>query len=312
MRIARLLTLSTLAFAAPAIAAVPQGKVATPPMTKPSEPKPSTLEQEIRAWHKKRVENLTSPDGWLSLVGLHWLKEGDNAFGSSADNHLVFPAGTPTRIGTLTLKGGKVTLTVAPGVSLLKDGQPFSGGPLRPEVEGREDVLSLGTLRFYLIRRGEQFGLRVKDSEAEARKKFHGIPTYPVSEAWRIEGRFEPVNPPRKVPVPNVLGTVEELISPGTLVFTVNGQEYRLEPVQEPGATQLFIIFGDLTNRTDTYGAGRFLYTDPPKDGKVVLDFNRAYNPPCAFSPYATCPLPPPQNRLKLRVEAGEKRYGDH
>ena len=313
MRIARLLTLSTLAFAPPAIAAMPQGKAATPPMTKPStEAKSSNLEQETRAWHQKRIENLTSPDGWLSLVGLHWLKEGDNSFGSAADSHLVFPNGTPTRIGTLHLKGGKVTLTVAPGVSLLKDGQPFSGGPLRPEVEGREDVLSLGTLRFYLIRRGEQFGVRVKDSEAEARKKFHGIPTYPVSAAWRIEGRFEPANPPRKVTVPNVLGTVEEQSSPGTIVFTVNGQEHRLEPVQEPGATQLFIIFGDLTNRTDTYGAGRFLYTDPPKDGKVVLDFNRAYNPPCAFTAYATCPLPPPQNRLKLRVEAGEKRYGDH
>lgn len=309
MRIARLLTLSTLAFATPAVAANPMTK---PSETKPSETKPSTLEQETRAWHQKRIENLTSPDGWLALVGLHWLKEGDNTFGSAADNHLVFPAGTPARIGTLQLKGGKVTLSVAPGVPLLKDGQPFSTGPLRPEVEGREDVLSLGTLRFYLIRRGEQFGIRVKDSEAEARKKFHGIPTYPVSAAWRIEGRFEPANPPRKVPVPNVLGMVEQLDSPGTVVFTVNGQEYRLEPVQEPGSTQLFIIFGDLTNRTDTYGAGRFLYSDLPKDGKVVLDFNRAYNPPCAFSPYATCPLPPPQNRLKVRVEAGEKRYGDH
>ncbi|HEX8819643.1 MAG TPA: DUF1684 domain-containing protein [Archangium sp.] len=281
-------------------------------MTKTSETKPSDLELATRAWHQKRIEGLTSADGWLSLVGLHWLKEGDNPFGSAEDNHFIFPAGTPARIGTLTLKGGKVTLAVAPGVSLLKDGQPFSGGELSPEAEGQKDVLSLGTLRFYAIRRGEQLGIRVKDTEAEARKKFHGIPTYPVSAAWRIEGRFEPATTPRTVSIPTVMGTVDEMTSPGTIVFTVNGQEYRLDPVQERGANQFFIIFADQTNRTETYGAGRFLYTDLPKDGKVVLDFNRAYNPPCAFSPYATCPLPPPQNRLKLNVEAGEKRYGDH
>ncbi|HYO72786.1 MAG TPA: DUF1684 domain-containing protein, partial [Archangium sp.] len=138
------------------------------------------------------------------------------------------------------------------------------------------------------------------------------IPTFPVSAAWRLEGRFEPATTPGKMSVPTVLGTVEEMSSPGTIVFTVNGQEYRLDPVREPGEDQLFIIFADPTNRAETYGAGRFLYEDLPRDGKVVLDFNRAYNPPCAFSPYATCPLPPPQNRLKLRVEAGEKRYGDH
>nr|WP_233261909.1 DUF1684 domain-containing protein [Vitiosangium sp. GDMCC 1.1324] len=282
-----------------------------PAETKPPETKPSDLETETRAWHQKRIANLTSDDGWLSLVGLHWLKEGDNRFGSGPDNDLIFPAGTPEHIGTLTDKGGKVTLSVQPGVTLTRGGQPFTGGELG-ESESDKDVLTLGTLRFYIIRRGERLGVRVKDSEAQARKQFHGIPTWPVSTAWRIEGRFEPATTPQKLSVPTVLGTVEDMTSPGTIHFTLNGQEYRLDPVQEPGENQLFIIFGDLTNRTDSYGAGRFLYTDLPKDGKVVLDFNRAYNPPCAFSPYATCPLPPPQNRLKLRVEAGEKRYGDH
>jgi uncharacterized protein (DUF1684 family) len=313
MRIARLLTLSALAFAAPASAGRPPAKH---PMNKPSdskspEAKPFDLEAETRAWHQKRIANLTSEEGWLSLVGLHWLKEGDNRFGSSPENDFVFPAGTPARIGTLTSKGGKVTLTPEPGVPLTRGGQPFSGGELG-ESESDKDVLALGTLRFYVIRRGERIGLRVKDSEAPARKQFHGIPTWPVSAAWRVEGRFEPATTPRKLPVPTVLGTVDEMDSPGTLVFKVNGEEYRLDPVQEPGSEQFFIIFGDLTNRTDSYGAGRFLYADLPKDGKVVLDFNRAYNPPCAFSSFATCPLPPPQNRLKLRVEAGEKRYGDH
>lgn len=281
-------------------------------MTPPPETKPLDHEAEIRAWHQKRIAHLMSEDGWLTLVGLHWLKEGDNSFGSSAENALTFPAGTPARIGTFTVKGNKVTLAVQQGVSLTQGGQPFTGGELRSDAEGQPDVLSLGTLRFYVIRRGEQLGIRVKDTESEARKKFQGIPTYPVSTAWRIEGRFEPAPTPRKMSVPTVLGTVEEMSSPGTLVFTMNGQEYRLDPVLETGSDQLFIIFADPTNRTETYGSGRFLYAAPPTNGKVLLDFNRAYNPPCAFSSYATCPLPPPQNRLKLRVEAGEKRYADH
>lgn len=313
MRIARLITLSGLAFATPALAA-PATK---PAMTKPADPKPagqtpSSLETETRAWHQKRLANLTSEEGWLSLVGLHWLNEGDNRFGSAADNDFVFPEGTPARIGTFTRKGNQVTLTLQPGVTLTRGGKPFTAGTLGTS-EGPEDVLSLGTLRFYLIPRGEKMGLRVKDPEAPARKQFHGIPTWPASAAWRIEGRFEPATTPRKLSVPNVLGTVEEMNAPGTLVFQVNGQEYRLDPVLESDSGPFFVIFGDQTNRNDSYGAGRFLYVDPPtKDGRVVLDFNRAYNPPCAFSPYATCPLPPAQNKLKLRVEAGEKRYGDH
>ncbi|WNG49801.1 DUF1684 domain-containing protein [Archangium minus] len=313
MRIARLTPLLTLAFATPAVATRPPVKPAMmkPADTKAPDTKHSELEAETRAWHQKRIASLTSEEGWLSLVGLHWLKEGDNRFGSAQDNDLVFPASTPARIGTLTNKGGKVTLTVQPGVTLTRAGQPFTGGEVS-DSESEKDMLMLGSLRFYVIRRGDRLGVRVKDPEAPARKQFHGIPTWPVSTAWRIEARFEPAATPRKLAVPTVLGTVDEATSPGTIVFTVNGQEYRLDPVQENSSEQLFIIFADLTNRTESYGAGRFLYADPPKDGKVVLDFNRAYNPPCAFSPYATCPLPPPQNRLKLRVEAGEKRYGDH
>ncbi|MFY0564992.1 DUF1684 domain-containing protein [Archangium lansingense] len=312
MRIARLLTVSTLAFATPTLAAPPsKPAMKKPAESKPAEPAPFDLEAETRAWHQKRIANLTSEEGWLSLVGLHWLKEGDNRVGSAPESEVVFPAGTPAHLGTLTQKDGKVTLAVQPGVSLTRAGQPFTGGELGAS-ESEKDVLALGSLHFYLIRRGERLGIRVKDSEAPARKQFHGIPTWPVSAAWRIEGRFEPATTPRKISVPNVLGVVEEMPSPGTIVFTVNGQEYRLDPVQENSTEPLFIIFADQTNRTESYGAGRFLHTDPPKDGKVVLDFNRAYNPPCAFSAYATCPLPPPQNRLKLRVEAGEKRYGDH
>jgi uncharacterized protein len=316
MRIARLLTLSALAFAAPVLAA-PPAKAPLKPADKSAETKKtpaaaSSLEADTHAWHQQRVQRLTAEDGWLSLVGLFWLQEGDNRLGSADDNDFVFPAGTPAHVGTLRRKGPQVTFTPAQGVSVTRAGKPFTGGGVGTS-EQEQDVLGLGSLRFYLIPRGDKLGLRVKDPEAPARKAFHGIPTWPVSAAWRIEGRFEPATTPRMLSVPTVLGTVEEMKSPGTLVFQVEGQEYRLDPVLEEDGAPFFVIFGDPTNRTESYGAGRFLYVDPPKDGgRVVLDFNRAYNPPCAFSPYATCPLPPAQNRLKLRVEAGEKRYGDH
>ena len=315
MRIARLLTLSALAFASPALAA-PPAKALMKSNEKSHEksheksPAPS-LEADTRAWHEQRVARLTAEDGWLSLVGLFWLQEGDNRLGSADDNDFVFPAGTPAHIGTLKRQGAQATFTPAPGVTVTRAGKPFTGGAVGTS-EGEQDVLGLGSLRFYLIPRGDQLGLRVKDPQAPARKAFHGIPTWPASATWRIEGRYEPAATPRMLPVPTVLGTVEEMKSPGTLVFQVEGQEYRLDAVLEEDGAPFFIIFGDQTNRTESYGAGRFLSVDPPKEGRVVLDFNRAYNPPCAFSPYATCPLPPAQNRLKLRVEAGEKRYGDH
>ncbi len=306
MKPARPLSLLALLAAAAALAAAPR-KAA--PVNAPPD-----LEADVKAWRERRLANLTSEDGWLSLVGLHWLEPGENRFGSAAENKLVFPPNAPARIGAFTLKGGEVTLAVEPGVALKKGGQPFTGGAVKSDASGSSpDVLQLGTLRFFVIKRGEKYGIRVKDSEAETRKKFHGIPTFPVSPTWRVQARWEPFPEPKKIPVPNVLGETEEQPSPGTAVFTVNGAEYRLDPVVEPGDDKLFFIFWDETGKTDTYGAGRFLYAELPKDGKVTLDFNKAYNPPCAFTPYATCPLPPKQNRLKgLRVEAGEKRYGDH
>jgi uncharacterized protein (DUF1684 family) len=265
-----------------------------------------------REWHEKRIRNLTSEDGWLTLVGLDWMEEGENSAGSAPDSKLVFPAPVPAKLGTFTRKGTTVSLQPAPGVALTLKGKPFTGGVLRSDAEGEPDVLKLGSVSFFVILRGEKLGVRIKDAEAQTRKAFHGIPTYPASAAWRIEARFEPADKPRMLKVPNVLGVEEEMQSPGTLVFTAGGKEHRLTPVLEDGGKQLFIIFGDETNRDETYGAGRFLYADVPKDGRVVLDFNRAYNPPCAFTRFATCPLPPRGNRLAVRVEAGEKRYGDH
>jgi uncharacterized protein (DUF1684 family) len=170
-----------------------------------------------------------------------------------------------------------------------------------------------GTLSLYLIERGNRTAVRVKDSASAPRRRFSGIESFPVREAWRVPARLDRYPPKKSIPIPNVLGGVTQEPSPGAVVFTVGGREYRLDAVEEEGEKDLFLIFGDRTNGVVTYGAGRFLYVSPPgADGRTVVDFNKAYNPPCAFTPFATCPLPPPQNRLPIAVEAGEKRYGDH
>ena len=267
-----------------------------------------------RAWEEGRLKRLQAEDGWLTLVGLGWLKEGANSAGADGKAVVVFPDGAPKQVGTFTRSGEKVSFQPAAGVSVTRDGQPFTGGAVQSDEEGRAkpDILQVGRLRFQLIARGNRIGVRIKDPEARARKEFTGIPTYPPSARWRIVARWEPSNPPVEIAVPNVLGEVERSPSPGAAVFTIDGKEYRLTPVLEEGSPDLFFVFGDQTNRAETYGAGRFLYADPAKDGTVVLDFNRAYNPPCAFSAFATCPLPPKQNRLALRVEAGEKRLAEH
>ncbi len=266
-----------------------------------------------RQWHERRLQRLQADDGWLTLVGLGWLKNGVNRAGSGKDVDVEFPVDAPAVVGTFTRSGSAVSFQPAAGVSVLRLGQPFSAGAVKSDAPGVEpDVLNVGRFSFYVIARGSELGVRIKDPDAHARKEFKGIPTYPPATKWRIRARWEPVAAPTTMEVPNVLGRIEAMTVPGTAVFSVSGKEYRLTPVLEEGIPQLFFIFADETNRTETYGAGRFLYADQPKDGYVVLDFNRAYNPPCAFSPFATCPLPPRQNRLALRVEAGEKRAGDH
>ena len=263
-----------------------------------------------RAWEERRLQGLQADDGWLTLVGLGWLKQGVNTAGSDGKAAVVFPEGAPANIGTFTRSGSNVSFQPAPGVAVTRSGKPFTGGAVQTDQQGgaEPDVFQLGRFRFHLIVRGDRVGVRIKEPEARARKEFKGIPTYPPSARWQVVARWEPANPPTEIAVPNVLGEVERSPSPGTAVFTIDGKEYRLTPVLEGDSPELFFIFSDETNRTETYGAGRFLYAEPTKDGKVILDFNHAYNPPCAFSAFATCPLPPKQNRLALRVDAGEKR----
>jgi uncharacterized protein (DUF1684 family) len=270
---------------------------------------------EIETWRAARIASLKSENGWLTLVGLFWLREGENRLGSDpASNRIVFPKDTtPKAMGSLDLSKGIVTLRAAPDAGLTSDGHPVTAMTLRSDAEGSPTVVRHGRISFFLIKRGERLGVRVKDSASPTLLSFHGLDNYPIDGKWRFEARFDAYTPSKTIAVPNILGSVDQEKSPGAAVFEVAGHSYRLDAVQEPGSEELFIIFGDQTNGVETYGGGRFLYAAlPDKAGRVVLDFNKAYNPPCVFTPYATCPLPPAQNRLALRVEAGEKKYGSH
>lgn len=264
---------------------------------------------EIESWRTQRDEGLRKPDGWFSLVGLHWLEDGENVFGSDPGCAVPLPEGkAPRHAGVFTVRDDGVYLkATAPGITV--DGEPVEAMKMVKDVDGEPTVVELGSLRFYIIERGEQLGVRVKDTEAKALEEFSGIESYPIDPSWRINARFEPYDPPRTIKIPNVIGTVSESECPGEVVFERGGKEYRLD-VLDAGESY-WIIFGDQTNGGDTYGGGRFLYTDGLADenGNIVVDFNYAYDPPCAFTPYATCPLPPAGNNLALAVKAGEKMY---
>jgi uncharacterized protein len=268
--------------------------------------------QELEKWHNQRAANLKSEDGWLTLVGLFWLKEGENRLGSDPSNEIALPQGkAPQRAASLWLEKGTVRLEPQPRSGITHDGKSVDSPlVLKSDADEKPTELQLGTLSFYLIKRGEQLGLRVKDKENPARTEFAGLNYYPVELKWRIESRFEPYNPAKMIPIVNVLGMVEEQPSPGKLIFEAGGKSYSLDTIAEKGSQELFVIFKDETSGKETYGAGRYLYAKPADaGGTVILDFNKAYNPPCAFTSYATCPLPPSQNRLALAVEAGEKKY---
>jgi uncharacterized protein (DUF1684 family) len=286
----------------------------------PSPPQPkqqakttgAAYSEEVEQWKAKRLASLKGEDGWLSLVGLHWLKDGENKIGSDPSNEVVLPEGKSPRVaGSLFLNGGAVKIEARPDSRITSEGKPVTSLDLISDADGKPTILKLGTLTFHVIKRGERIGVRVKDTDAPTRTNFRGLEYFPTDERWRVEARFEPHNPPKTIPITNVLGMEEDNPSPGAVVFDLNGQTYRLDTLTEQGEEQFFIIFADATSGHETYGAGRYLYAGPPdSSGKLFIDFNEAYSPPCAFTKYATCPLPPEQNRLPLRVEAGEKFAG--
>ena len=254
----------------------------------------TTYESEISQWRRAREAALKADGGWLTVAGLFWLHEGANRFGKDASGDIALPDG-PALAGAFELHNGKVTVTL--------------DGAIRVVAPDSGDVVKVGRLSLFAIKRGDRYGIRLKDPDSQYVHEFHGIEYFPASEPYRVTAKF--VAEPRKIPILNILGQTEDSECPGYAVFSLHGKELRLYPIiEEPGDKQLFYIFRDQTSGKETYGAGRFLYSGLPKDGEVVLDFNKAYNPPCAFTPYATCPLPPKENHLPVRVEAGEKKYG--
>jgi uncharacterized protein (DUF1684 family) len=262
---------------------------------------------QVEAWRTARDERLRSPTGWLTLVGLFWLTPGENHVGAHPSSHVILHGHeVPPRVGSMWLEDGRVRFVPHEGVDLPEI-------VLEDDREGEPTVLELGTLRFHTIRRGERIGVRVRDTAAPALREFRGVDSYPVDPGWRILARLEPAPANATIEIADVTGAVSSDTTPGSVAFERDGETWRLAALEGEDDGSLWLIFGDATNGTETYGAGRFLYTEPPADdGTVIVDFNLAYNPPCVFSPYATCPLPPPQNRLALRIEAGEMNYIAH
>jgi len=269
----------------------------------------STHEAEVLAYRQAREERLRQPQGWLTLVGLHWLREGPNTFGSDPGNRVVFPEGkAPASAGAFHVGNGQVRVEAEPGAAITHDGRPVANLALQSDAAGEPTILEMGSLQFYLIDRTGQLGIRVRDTESEVLASFEGLDYYPIHPAWRITARFEPYDTPRSVKVPNIIGTVFDEPSSGALVLDLEGRTFRLDAL--PNGANHLLVFGDTTNGSETYGGGRFLELELPQEaGPVVLDFNKTYNPPCVFTPYATCPLPPANHRLPVAIRAGERGY---
>lgn len=269
---------------------------------------------EIETWHQNRENNLKKETGWLTVAGLYWLDEGENTFGSGMENKIVFPTGkAAAQIGSFALSNDEVKLTILPHVDVKRNDSLFTNGVIfNKNIEEQSVILSHKNLRWFIIKRGNRYGVRLRDSESDARKKFTHIECFPVIEKWRVNATFEAPTSKKTIPIHDVIGNTTETTFGGTLKFEIDGKSYTLDATLE-GEDDLFIVFGDYTNGNKTYGAGRFIYAKKPKEGnQVILDFNKSYNPPCAFTDFATCPLPPDQNKLPFEVLAGELKYGNH
>lgn len=270
---------------------------------------PPSKQQEEK-WRADRTTALLAPDGWFSLVGLDWLRPGKTTVGTAKDNTIQLTGDAAAHVGAFDLEGQQVQLLPPPGgfpAELTVDGKPVQAG-----IVSEHKPLKIGTFTLVAIQRGDRFALRIKDAKAPTLLQFHGLNWYAPEEKFRVLAKWVPYTPAHDVEIPTILGTTVKDKVPGVAEFTIDGQTVRLEPIVE--GSRLFFILRDSTSHSTTYGAGRFLYTDMPSDGldkqgELWLNFNRLQNPPCAYTPYATCPLPPPQNRLQVAIPAGEKRY---
>jgi uncharacterized protein (DUF1684 family) len=272
-------------------------------LDKPVSPDPDYV-ASFEKWKAEQTEDLKA--NWLSLVGLFWLKPGVNTFGADASNSIVFPTG-PAHAGEFDLNGKEVTLKLQPGTQATIEGNRVTTANLEPDTSQRLTRVDLGTLRFHVIVRGDRVGVRVKDTDSEKAHSFKGMQFFPLNLNYRVTGTWVAAQGKKTIQIPNVLGDVTAEPVPGSVVFKLRGQELKLTALGGDPKVGLFFVFSDSTAKTDTYPGGRFLDTGPVANGTVVLDFNRAYNPPCAVTPYATCPLAPKENRLGVPVPAGEK-----
>lgn len=284
-----------------------------------SHPETGTQEsylQQLEAWQESRNEEMRDTSrSWLSLVGLHWLEEGESTFGADSSNTLQFPGSSPPFAGTFILTDTVLRLVAAPEAQILHAGAPVSELEMQHDMDDQTTYLQMGSVNFYAIKRPEGIAIRIKDSQSPALVAFEDIPNFAVDPNWQMEVRLDWFDTPLLIGIPTVLGSERIQKCPALLVFEVNGQRYELSPYESfYGDPVWTVIFGDLTNGETSYGGGRFLSIDAPEPGtnSITIDFNKAYNPPCAFSAFATCPLPPPENRLTLAIAAGEMVYGDH
>jgi uncharacterized protein len=260
----------------------------------------------VEKWRAAYETSLKSDDGWLTVAGLFWLHEGENKFGSDPLNDIVLnEAGVPAEVGSFDMHDGKIVVRINPGVQIKLKGNAVESAAILPDSDDR---LALGDLSLLVHRSGERYAVRLKDKNSKLRRGFAGLRWFPIDEAYRVTAKFVAYDKPREAEIQNDAGDMLKIPAPGYAVFTLAGKEYRLEALDE-GDAKLSFIFRDLTSGKETYAASRFLDAPLPKDGQVVLDFNEAYNPPCAYNPYTTCPLPTPENRLRVRIAAGEMMY---
>jgi len=265
----------------------------------------------VAAWNKERLQKLTSETGFLALAGLFWLEAGTHKIGSDPAADIRLPIRAPRHVGDITMADGEITFAAASGAQVTSDGQPVSELALRTDAaDAGPHRLKFDGFTFMIIKRGERLGLRLWDRQAPTRTGFTGIPTYPVHRRWRVKARYVPYAEPRPIQIPTVVKTTTDAMLAGEVHFVLGGEACKLHPIAWPGDRELFFHFTDGTTGSETYGGGRFLVSKHPMDraGELTLDFNRTYTPPCAFTEYATCPVPLEMNRLPVAVRAGERQ----
>ncbi len=272
---------------------------------------PADWRRQVEQWRLERERSLRAEDGWLTLVALAWFGDDPLTVGTGDDVDVRLAAGSaPVRVGTFRVVDHRVLFEAAPGVQATVDGRSVEQVVLHTDADEQPDVVRVGRVSIFAIDRDGRLALRIKDPEAPARRRFHGLDWYPVDVRWRVAARYEPFDEPREVTIPTATGYDSRMVAPGRLVFELGGRSLSLVAFSEhAGEDGFFVVFRDRTSGETTYGAGRYLQVDPPRDGATVLDFNRAYNPPCAFTSLATCPYPPPENHLPVAIEAGEKAW---